>query len=185
MFASISGKRINLRALRSSDVDALCVHAKDREISRFTFIPHPYRPDHARRFLDYSRMQVRKEIGLHMGIEHKSTGQIIGVIGLEGIDRRNRKVEIGYWLGKMYWNQGIASEAVKLALGYAFVTLRMKRVYAHVFPGNVASERLLCRLGFKREGTERASRFRRGRWMDCILYAILREDLRKRRNVSR
>jgi ribosomal-protein-alanine N-acetyltransferase len=180
MFVPISGKRINLRALRSSDIDALCVHARDREISRFTFIPHPYRADHARRFLDYSRMQTRKEIGLHIGIEEKSSGQIIGVIGLEGIDRHNRKVEIGYWLGMKYWNQGIATEAVTLALGYAFTTLRMKRVYAHVFPGNVASERMLLRLGFTLEGMERASRFRRGRWMDCILYAILREDFRKR-----
>ena len=180
MFAPITGKRINLRALRSSDADALCIHAKDREISRFTFIPHPYRPDHARRFLDYSRIQTRKEIGLHMGIEEKSSGQIIGVIGFEGIDRHNRKVEIGYWLGKKYWNQGIATEAVTLALSYAFTTLRMKRVYAQVFLGNVVSERLLLRLGFTREGVERASRLRRGRWMDCILYAILKEDFRKR-----
>jgi ribosomal-protein-alanine N-acetyltransferase len=184
MFAPINGKRINLRALRSSDEDGLCMHAKEREISRFTFIPHPYRPDHARRFLEYSRMQQRKEIGLHLGIEEKSSGQIIGVIGFEGIDRHNRKVEIGYWLGKRYWHQGFATEAVTLALKYAFATLRMKRVYAHVFPGNETSERLLLGLGFTREGVERASRVRRGRWMDCILYAILKEDFRKRR-ISR
>lgn len=179
-FVTITGKKVNLRPLCSSDIDALCEHARDREISRFTFIPHPYRPDHARRFLEYCRIQARKEIGMHLGIEERSTGRIIGVVGIEGIDRHNRKAEIGYWLGKKYWRQGIASEAVSLVLKYLFGTLRMKRVYAHVFPGNVASERMLLRLGFQFEGMERASRLRRGRWMDCFLYAMLREEYRTR-----
>ena len=183
-FVALTGKKVNLRPLRSSDLDSLCEHARDREISRFTFVPHPYRPDHARRFLEYSRVQARKEIGMHFGIEERSTGRIIGVVGIEGIDRHNRKAEIGYWLGKKYWRQGIAFEAVSLVLKYLFGTLRMKRVYAHVFPGNTASERLLLRLGFQFEGMERASRFRRGRWMDCILYAILREEYRPRAQQS-
>lgn len=176
MFELIVGQKINLRPMRPEDAPSIRLHAKDRDVAKYTLIPHPYRLADAERFLEYSEEQVMLGRGMHFGIEDKATNQIIGVVGLEGIDHNNRRTEIGYWLGRKYWNQGFVTEAVCLVLRYAFTELNMKRVYAHVFPGNVASERLLLRCGFTYEGVLRSACYRRGRWFDCIVYAILREE---------
>lgn len=181
MLPVIAGRKINLRPLRSSDIPSLVKHAGDREISRYTFIPHPYRKEHAEQFIKMSRLWERKGIAQHFGIELKQSGEIIGAVGLFDLDKRNQKTEIGYWLGMEYWGKGVASEAVSLVVQYCFRTLKLHRVYAHVFVGNVASERLLLRLGFQWEGLERDCRRRRGRWMDSILYAILKSEFKMSR----
>lgn len=174
----IRGPRIDLRPLRRSDAPSLCKYARNREVSRWTYVPHPYRPEHAEQFLKMVSVWKRKKLATHFGIVWRETGEVIGVVGLFDIDLRNRRTEIGYWLGARFRGKGIASEAVSLAVNYCFETLNLHRVFAHVFIGNTASERLLLRLGFQWEGMERESRLRRGRWMDATLYAVLKSEFR-------
>lgn len=181
MNLQLQGPRILLRPLGMSDVQSVYKHARCREISRWTFIPHPYRMEHAEYFLKMVRVWHRKKLAQHFGIILAETGELIGVIAMFDLDLRNKRTEIGYWLGKAYWGQGLASEAVRLIVHYCFDELKLHRVYAHVFTGNAASERLLLRIGFQWEGMERESRLRRGRWMDSILYGLLKSDYQRRR----
>ncbi len=176
MVLVIHGPRIDLRPLRRSDAPSLYKYARNREVSRWTYVPHPYRPEHAEQFLNVVRLWSRKKIATHFGIVWRESGEVIGVVGLFDIDQRNKSTEIGYWLGLKYRGMGVATEAVSLTVKYCFETLKLHRVYAHVFIGNTASERLLLNLGFKLEGLERESRRRRGRWMDTKLYAVLRYE---------
>ncbi|MBK7140473.1 MAG: GNAT family N-acetyltransferase [bacterium] len=183
MLPDILGPRVKLRPLRRSDAPSLYKYARNREISRWTYVPHPYRPEHAEQFLDVVRLWSRKKIATHFGIVWRESDEVIGVVGLFDIDQRNKRTEIGYWLGLKYRGMGVATEAVSLTVKYCFETLKLHRVYAHVFIGNTASERLLLNLGFKFEGLERESRRRRGRWMDTKLYAVLKNEFHMPRQL--
>jgi ribosomal-protein-alanine N-acetyltransferase len=88
---------------------------------------------------------------------------------------------MGYWVAKDMRGKGICSEAVVLGLRFAFRTLGLNRVYAHVFPGNAASARVLEKAGFTFEGILRKSARHRGRYRDNQLYSILRSEFKTRR----
>jgi RimJ/RimL family protein N-acetyltransferase len=175
----IKGKNINLRKLTKADAPSLYENARDKEISKYTFIPHPYRLEDARRFIRLTQRQWHKDKGYNLGIELKSTGRVIGMIGLAKVDWKNKSAELGYWLGKRYWGKGYAAEAVKLMLWFGFGKLKLVRIWVRVFHHNHASARLLEKCGFTREGYLRKT-YKKGKcWLDEYRYAILREEFKR------
>jgi [ribosomal protein S5]-alanine N-acetyltransferase len=93
---------------------------------------------------------------------------------LGGIDLNNikeHKAEIGYWLGKDYWGQGIMTEAVRLITTYGFEKLGLRRIYAHVFVFNKASMTVLKKAGFKYEGKLRKHAKKGDKFLDSFLFA--------------
>ncbi|MBI2583329.1 MAG: GNAT family N-acetyltransferase [Candidatus Aenigmarchaeota archaeon] len=175
MKLEIEGERIVIRALRKTDARDIQRHAKRREISRYSNVPHPYTMKKAREFIRHSHKEMRKGSAYHLGIANKRTGKIIGMIAL-GIDKKNRNAEAGYWLAKEYRGRGIATEALKLILSFGFRRLKLVRIWARVMHPNKRSAELLERCGFRYEGRLRKNTFRNGRWMDDLRYGILRED---------
>lgn len=101
----------------------------------------------------------------------KDTGERIGYTGLFGIDRPHNNAEIGYGLLPPWWGRGYATEAVSEIVGFGFDTLGLHRIYGQVVPGNTASEKILERLGFAREGVLTDAQFARGRYFHLALYA--------------
>ncbi len=101
----------------------------------------------------------------------------IGAIGLETreADYRHSAV-IGYWLGKPFWGRGIITEAAKAVTAYGFETLGLLRIDTHVKAGNGASARVLEKAGYQREGLLRKAVLKKGKLVDYLLFAILREE---------
>jgi ribosomal-protein-alanine N-acetyltransferase len=90
---------------------------------------------------------------------------------------RNGVAEFGYWLGQEYWGRGIATEAARLVISYAFRRRGLRRLEAHVFAPNVVSARVLEKCGFVREAISREALVERsGNVVDCLLYARLASD---------
>lgn len=141
-------------------------------------IPYPYKIEDAYAFVRLSRNAAKwkKLPCILLGIELKEEDAIVGGIGINRINRRMKSAEIGCWIGKPYRGQGLMTEAMVAVLRYAFSTLGLKRVYAHVFVENKASRKLVERCGFTREGCLRASHLHRRRWRTTYLYSILREE---------
>jgi ribosomal-protein-alanine N-acetyltransferase len=83
---------------------------------------------------------------------------------------------LGYWIGAPYAGKGFMSRAVRAVIGFAFATLRLHRIEASCLPHNVASIKLLERVGFTREGFARAYLRINGIWQDHLLYALLETD---------
>jgi ribosomal-protein-alanine N-acetyltransferase len=83
---------------------------------------------------------------------------------------------LGYWMGQPYAGRGLMSRAVRAATGFAFATLRVHRVEAACLPHNTASERLLERVGFQREGYARSYLRINGIWQDHLLFALIETD---------
>jgi ribosomal-protein-alanine N-acetyltransferase len=78
----------------------------------------------------------------------KRTGSLIGWGGLSGLENTG-DMEIGYGLGKAHWGKGLATEAATALLKYGFEQLGLDRIVAVTWPGNIASQRVLAKLGMK------------------------------------
>ncbi len=80
------------------------------------------------------------------------------------------------YIGAKHADQGYMTEALRLALRYAFDLLKLHRLEANIQPGNVASIALVKRAGFNREGYSRRYLKVCGRWRDHERWAIIAED---------
>jgi RimJ/RimL family protein N-acetyltransferase len=102
--------------------------------------------------------------------------RFIGTTALFALAGPMHRAELGYSLLPSRQGQGLASEAVRLALGHAFDVLGLERIEADVDPRNQASCRLLEKLGFQREGVLR-NRWRvGGEFADSIIFGLLRHE---------
>lgn len=91
---------------------------------------------------------------------------LIGVVGISTNPQNPDAAELGYWLGRFYWGRGFATEAGRLALGFAFDMLGLEEVEAGHFADNAASGRVLKKLGFAY--TQDQARFSRARNCDVL-----------------
>ena len=89
-----------------------------------------------------------------------------------------RQAEIYFLLNQVYWGRGYATEAARVILRYGFQDLGLHRVYATCRPANLASRRVLEKLGMRREGHLRQHRWMKGAWHDSLLYAVLEDEWR-------
>ena len=100
-----------------------------------------------------------------------------GLLGLRGVNWRSRYAEYWIYLGEASARgHGIADDASRLLLGFAFNRLGMHRVFLQVDSTNDRAVRLYQRLGFRQEGVLKQASFVDGRFVDRILYAMLAEE---------
>lgn len=140
--------RLRLRRLIPEDLDALWALYRDPEVTRF--IPDaPRTRDAAREELEWFQHghPRRPELGLWATI-HKESGQFIGRCGLLPwtIDGQ-AEVEVAYALAKVYWGQGLATEAARAIAQYAFERLGLTRLICLVDQENAASSGVARRIG--------------------------------------
>jgi RimJ/RimL family protein N-acetyltransferase len=173
---------ICLRPLTFADAQDIYEQVKHKEVVRYTMqIPHPYHLNDAQKFIKNSIKAYKKKTAYIYGIEHKDTKKIIGVISLSNLDKKNQKCELGYWLGKKYWNQGVMTKAVKMILEIAFNQLKMHRVYASTFADNNGSVRVLENNKFFLEGIQYETVLRAGKWYNFFLYGLLKDDFKSKK----
>lgn len=107
----------------------------------------------------------------------EADGVAVGLIGLLGIDRKNRKAELYIAMGESaYKGKGIAKTASLLLLEYAFCTLGLNKVYLYTETANVSAQKLFERVGFRREGLLKHDIIYNGKKVDRLGYGILAEE---------
>lgn len=104
-------------------------------------------------------------------------GRMIGSCGLSDIQSGNQ-AEIGYWIARPFWKQGIGTTVVRAICSYAFSEFSLHKIRAQVFPENAASVRLLENLGFVQEGLLRQHVNYFGKFRDVYLYGLLADELK-------
>ena len=173
----IDGNRVSLRKPRMSDAPFLQEQVSRPEVVLWTVqIPHPYPDGGARRFLQASWRRWTNGTGYVFTIVSREAEDVIGLISLSNVSEKHGCAELGYWSGPDHWGKGIMTEAVRLALTFAFEHLQLHRVYASTFGGNEASRRVLEKNGLKLEGTMREAVVRRGKRQDFLNFGILRPE---------
>jgi len=97
-------------------------------------------------------------------------------IGLIILELEGGVQEIGYGIIPNERGKGYCTEAVNIAVDYLFLSKPLVRIQAHTNVKNMASQRVLEKAGFRKEGIVRKRIFVRGNWRDEFLYSILREE---------
>lgn len=166
--------RLILRPYAPTDVADLVRLAGAREVAATTLrIPHPYTEQDARDFITAYARNSSPET--RFAITRKSDGQLCGGIGLR-VDEAQHHAELGYWLGVPYWGQGYATESARVVLNYGFDTLGLHRIYASYVTHNVASGRVLHKIGMRHEGRMREHTCKWDTFYDIECYGILKSD---------
>lgn len=166
---------IILRPLRMSDAERMAELADNEKISRNLRdgFPNPYTLADAVSFLQKFTSQ---DPVTFFGIEFK--GEYVGNISLVPCqDIYRMSAEIGYFIGEPYWNKGIVTTAVNLIIRYGFEHLGILRIQTGIFEYNLASQRVLEKCGFVKEGVFRKSVIKQGKLWDEVRYALLKPGL--------
>lgn len=104
-------------------------------------------------------------------------GRAVGSIALFlGEDVYRRSAELGYWLGRPFWRQGIMTAAVKEMCGLGFGVWDIVRIHAEPYARNAGSRGVLEKAGFTLEGVLRNSVYKNGEILDSCIYARLRKE---------
>lgn len=153
----IETERLVLRPPRRSDTGLLSLYVGDLRVARGTrSIPHPLPPGMVEGYIARAQAPERLEDVWIMdgsGQDGSERGQeVMGVISLTRMDRNQS--QLGYWVAPVFWNTGLASEAVK-ALVEAN-PLGNETLFAEVFQDNAASARVLTNTGFRYIGDAEA-----------------------------
>ena len=177
----IQTARLSFRDFTVDDYDAVHLYASDPEVTRYTAFG-PNTPEQTKGFLQFVSGESSQDdrANYSFALIHKETGKLIGSCGLMRSDQNGPQYSFGYVLRKDRWGQGLASEATAALVKFGFGELRAHRLWAHVFLGNTASEKLLQKLGFRYEGCTLKSFFVRNTWHDLQTFAMLRREWEKR-----
>ena len=125
--------------------------AADPAVIATTNLPDPYPAHGAEEWIRFVRRRqaVGAEYAFAM-VDDAAGARVVGVCGL--VEVSGGEAEMGYWVGRPYWNGGHATAAGRLLVAYAFEKLELDRLRAHPLMRNRASRRVLEKLGFTLEG---------------------------------
>lgn len=175
----INTKRLLLRRFMDSDAEVMfTTWANDPEVTRYlSWRPHGT--------IEVTKDIISSWIGSYekqdfynWAIFLKEAGKVIGSIGLVDLSEENQRCEIGYCIGKDYWNLGITTEALRAVMVFSFNEVGFNRIQAKHHKDNPASGRVMQKAGMKYEGRLREYfKDKDGEFVDCDLYSIVRADL--------
>jgi ribosomal-protein-alanine N-acetyltransferase len=127
-------------------------------------------------FLD--QQQEMPRLNYQLAVVHAEKGRLIGTCGIRRRAARAHKADIGYELDPDFWGRGYATEAARAIVRFGFDELGLHRIWSWCIADNLASARVLERLGMCREGRLRENEYFKDRWWDTLLYGILEHEWR-------
>lgn len=153
-FPGLTTERLRLRALCADDAPDLLALYADPEVMRHWIHPPWTALAQAHAAIDEAGRELASGAALQLAVVLRSADQ----------------------LAEPYWGKGLAREALGVLLGHGFTALGLERIEAEVTPHNFASQSVLARLGFVREGRLHARWRVGGMTRDVDLWALLRQD---------
>ena len=165
------GERVSLRHMTHDDAQGVFEVFGDPNITKWMGIALRRDKAHAKELIDEIDALADEDALYQWGIARD--GRIIGTVTLARIDARNKRAELGFALGAAHQGAGYATEAVRLALDYAFGELGLNRIEADTDPRNTASIALLTRVGFEREGYMPQRWLIDEEWCDTVFFGLL------------
>lgn len=175
----LSDGAIVLRVPTLDDVDWITEGCQDPDVSRFTGVPSPYEPDHAREWIGGQQDGRANGEAIHFVVTAASDGEPLGSVGLMRIAWDSLRGEIGYWIAPWGRRRGAATSAVRLLARYGFDVVDLARIEVIPYVDNPASQRVAERAGCTREGVLRSYFLAHGERHDCVMYSLLQGELQR------
>lgn len=170
----ITTERLSIRRMQDDDLLDFIEYESHPEHCRY-LSRGPYTVEAAREFIAIARDLPLGAEGqyLHLAIESQATMKMIGTVCVKVVSQVHRQGDVGWFLHRDYQRQGLASEASRAMLEFAFTTLELHRVTAHCDADNTRSRGMMERLGMRQEGLYRGIAYFDEAWHDQYLYAML------------
>jgi RimJ/RimL family protein N-acetyltransferase len=175
---TLKTERLILRPFKMSDATEVRRLAGDKEIASTTLaIPHPYQDTDAPEWIGTHQEKFHQGEMATFAIVLPVENVLIGAIDLN-IDRKHERAELGYWIGKPYWNNGYVTEAGRRIIRYGFEELGLNRIFAKHMTRNPSSGRVMEKAGMKYEGCLRQEVKKWGKFEDLNVYSILKSEFK-------
>ncbi|EAP99530.1 putative acetyltransferase [Janibacter sp. HTCC2649] len=169
-------ERLRLRPFRDDDAEALFALQSNAHVLRFWDSPPWTERDRAQAFIERCRELAEDGTGVRLAVDRLDDGAFLGWCGLTGWNPDFRSAGLGYCFAEVAWGQGYATETARAVLRWAYATMDLNRVQSETDTRNVASARVLEKLGFVREGTLRQDCIVNGDVSDSWVYGLLASD---------
>jgi [ribosomal protein S5]-alanine N-acetyltransferase len=168
--------RLELRPFTDADADTLFALHSNAHVLRYWDAPPWSERERAQRFIAGCRQMADEGTGVRLAIDGEHDGTFIGWCSLTGWNPTHRSASLTYCLDDTAWGHGYATEAARALLDWAFDTLDLNRVQAETDTRNVASVRVLEKIGFVREGMLREDCIVNGEVSDSFVFGLIRRD---------
>lgn len=170
----IKREKYTIRPWRMSDVPSLAEYANNINVwnNMRDGFPYPYGEEDAVAFISLCE-KAHPQTNFTIEVDGRAAG---GIGYLPQTDVERFSAEIGYWLAESYWGRGIVAAAMEDMVEYLWKNTEIVRLYATIFGFNDASARVLEKVGFRRVGVLEKSAFKNGRFIDKLLYEIVKKD---------
>lgn len=173
----IETDRLILRKFKLEDAkdmfDSYC--SKDIVTKYLRWLPHKSVEDTSKYLKEFVLPRYKQDYSYCWAIEFKETGKVIGCVDIFKIDLSTKKCTFGCVLSDEFWGKGIMTEAAKKVFDFIFEE-GFIRIQSHHQIDNIASGKLLQKLGMEHEGTlKKFDIDRYGQIIDCEVYAIIKK----------
>jgi len=176
-FPPLATERLVLRPLAMADAPALHRLVNDWEVAKtLARVPFPYPHALADEWIASTWAQLAAGEAWHLAVTLREGDALVGSVGLT-LARDGKSAELGYWIGRRFWGQGLAPEAAARLCRWALATLEMTTIKASALADNPRSQAVLTRLGFRPVGDAMQPFLSRGGPMPVKLFEGGREDL--------
>lgn len=176
--------RLILRPFVMEDAAAMYKNwATDPEVTKYlTWMPHTSVQE-SEEIIGMWVKGYEKRTTYQWAMEDRDTGEIIGCIGVVGINDGFLSCEMGYCMSRYYWGRGLMPEALKTILDHLFGVVGMERIHAKHHVLNPSSGKVMQKVGMTCEGTLRHGMRMKGEFCDVALYAIIKSDWKQQKKA--
>ncbi len=175
----LATERLTLRDFVEADWPALHAVESLPEVARYQdFAPRTEAETRAYLLGSMESARQQPRLTYDLAIVLNGDGHLIGRAGLGITDPEIGEAILWYTLHPSHWGRGYVTEAARALAGFGFRELRLHRIWADCDPANIASWRVLEKIGMRREGHLRENAFIKGAWVDSLIYAILAREWR-------
>ncbi|MUV59200.1 GNAT family N-acetyltransferase [Halogeometricum sp. CBA1124] len=174
----LEGDGVTLCPADQSDIDFLREHENDPRIRETRTVRMPTSADHVTARLGGTMGREEETVGLVVRDEDDEAVGFVYLLREESNAVGFRYAELAYWIAHRRWNEGYATAAAETMVEYGFEELCLHRVKASTFAANEASQRVLEKVGFEREGVAREEVYADGEWHDRVRYGLLEDEWR-------
>lgn len=172
----ISTERLILRLFQKSDAKTVVTLCNNYNIYKSTlYLPYPYHINDALTWIETHYDNFINDKLYEFAITDEQTGEVVGAIALSHNKSFNHG-ELAYWIGEPYWGRGYATEAAKMVLQFAFKEIKLNKVFARYFSSNIASGKVMEKIGMKLEGIFKEHIVKEGKYVDLVYCGILEKE---------
>ncbi|GAB4509234.1 MAG: GNAT family N-acetyltransferase [Anaerolineae bacterium] len=175
-FPVLETERLMLREITLKDTAAVFAIRGDYEVTKYNIGAAYLDMAQASSLIVSIKGDYLHKRAVRWGMVLKDTGEFVGMCGYNYWNQQDFRASIGYDLLRSQWGKGLMPETLRAVIAFGFQQMNLNRIEADTSLNNIASVRVLQKLGFRQEGRQREQYFENGRFYDLLLFSLLRRE---------